>query len=164
MRWLLWIILLSGLAIGLILLARVNDGFVLLVTPFYRIELSLNLAIIVVLATVIAGYLLVRGVALVVSMPARLDEFRKRRLDSKERAVFADALRNYFEGRFGKAEKAAESVLSKNASAGLAALVGAWSAHGRRDYALRDEYLSKMAEHAPRETVARLMAQAQMYL
>ena len=164
MRWLLWIIALAALAIGLILVARVNQGFVLLVTPLHRIELSLNLAILLVLATIVAGYLLVRAFALVTSMPGRVRDFNNRRAQNKERATFAEAMRNYFEGRYGKAERAAAAVLSTNPSAGLAALVGAWSAHGQRDYALRDEYLAKAAEHAPDESVARLMAQAEMYL
>ena len=164
MRWLLWIIALAGLAVGLILVARANQGFVLLVTPLYRIDLSLNLAIIILLATIVAGYVLVRTIAVAISMPARVREFQKRRAERKDKAAFADSLRNYFEGRFGKAERAAASVLSRDASAGLAALVGAWSAHGRRDYALRDEYLAKAADRAPGETVARLMAQAEMFL
>jgi HemY protein len=164
MRWLLWIIALAALAIGVTLVARVNQGFVLLVTPLHRIELSLNLAILLVMASIVAGYLLVRAVMLLTSMPGRVREFQKRRAQNKERATFADALRNYFEGRFGKAERAAAAVLSTDSSAGLAALVGAWSAHGRRDYALRDEYLTKAAEQAPEVSVARLMAQAEMYL
>lgn len=164
MRWLLWIIALAALAIGAILAARVNQGFVLLVTPLHRIELSLNLAIIAVLATIVVGYLVARTLALAFSMPRRVREYRKRRAQNKEAATFANALRNYFEGRYGKAERGAAAVLSKNSSAGLAALVGAWSAHGRRDYALRDEYLVRAAEHAPNESVARLMAQAEMYL
>jgi len=164
MRWLVWVIALAALAIGLILVARFNEGYVLLVTSFHRIEISLNLAIILVIVAIIAGYLVVRTVTLALSMPRRVREFRKRRHEKKERNMFADALRNYFEGRFGKAERVAASVLSMNSSAGLAALVGAWSAHGRRDYALRDEYLAKAAENAPGENVARLMAQAEMYL
>jgi len=114
MRWLLWIIVLAGLAVGLILVARANQGFVLLVTPLYRIDLSLNLAIIILLATMVAGYLLVRTIALAVSMPARVREFQKRRAEKKDKAAFADSLRNYFEGRFGKAERAAASVLPTN--------------------------------------------------
>lgn len=164
MRSLLWVIALAALAIGLILLARVNEGFVLLVTPLHRIELSLNLAIIVLLATIIVGYLLVRAAVLVVSMPGRVRKFQKRRLEKKQTAAFTDAVRNYFEGRFGKAERAAAAALSLDSSAGLAALVGAWSAHGRRDYALRDEYLAKAADLAPGAPVARLMAQAEMFL
>lgn len=164
MRWLFWVVALAALAIGLILLARFNEGYVLLVTSVHRIELSLNLAILLVLATIVAGYLVVRTVALALSMPRRVHEFRKRRLAKKQANMFADAIRNYFEGRFGKAERAAASVLSLDSSAGLAALVGAWSAHGRRDYALRDEYLAKAAENAPGDNVARLMAQAEMFL
>jgi len=164
MRSLLWVIALAALAVGSILLARYNEGYVLLVTSHYRTELSLNLAIILVLATIFAGYLAVRMVALAISMPRRVREFQRRRLEKKERNLFADALRNYFEGRFGKAERSAAAVLSMDSSAGLAALVGAWSAHGRRDYALRDEYLAKVAEDAPGENAARLMAQAEMFL
>jgi len=164
MRSLLWVIALAALAIGFILLARYNEGYVLLVTSHYRIELSLNLAIILVLATIVAGYVVVRMLALAMSMPRRVREFQKRRVEKKERNLFADALRNYFEGRFGKAERSAAAVLSIDASAGLAALVGAWSAHGRRDYALRDAYLAKVAEDAPDENAARLMAQAEMFL
>ncbi|MGD2141683.1 MAG: heme biosynthesis protein HemY [Burkholderiales bacterium] len=164
MRWLLWVIALAAAAIGLILLARVNEGYVLLVTSAHRIELSLNFAIVLVLVAIFAGYLLVRTVSVTLSMPRKVREFRKRRRVNKERNTFADALRNYFEGRFGKAERAASAVLSMDSAAGLAALIGAWSAHGRRDYALRDDYLAKVTEFAPSENVARLMAQAEMFL
>ena len=94
MRWLLWIIALAALAIGAILAARVNQGFVLLVTPLHRVELSLNLAIIAVLATIVVGYLVARTLALAFSMPRRVREFRKRRAQNKEAATFASALRN----------------------------------------------------------------------
>jgi len=164
MRWLLWIIALAALAVGLILAARVNQGFVLLVTPIYRVELSLNLAIVILAGLIISGYLLVRTLALTMSAPGRVREFNKRRSERKARQTFLDAVRNYFEGRFGKAERAAAAVLARDNSAGLAALVGAWASHGRRDYALRDEYLEKAADHAPGENQARLMAQAEMYL
>ncbi len=164
MRWLLWVIALAALAVGSVLVARVNQGFVLLVTPVYRVELSLNLAIAILVAVIIAGYLLVRTLAVTISMPARVREFNKRRAEKKARQAFADAVRTYFEGRFGKSERAVESVLSRDPSAGLAALVGARAAHGRRDYASRDEYLKQVAEHAPAENVARLITQAEMYL
>jgi HemY protein len=164
MRWLLWIIALAALAVGLILVARVNQGFVLLVTPVYRVELSLNLAIALLAGLVIAGYFLVRALGAVVSTPGRVREFNKRRSERKARQVFYDAVRNYFEGHFGKAERGATAVLARDDSAGLAALVGAWAAHSRRDYAARDAYLDKAAEHAPGEKLARMMAQAEMYL
>lgn len=164
MRWLLWFIALASLAVGLILLARINQGYVLLVTPVYRVELSLNLAMLIVIAVIVFGYIALRVVSLTVSMPRRVREFQRRRADKKAKAALGDALRFYFEGRYGKAERSAASALSLDKASGLAALVGAWAAHGRRDYSVRDEYLSQAAENAPGETVARLMAQAEMLL
>lgn len=164
MRWLIWIIAIAGVAVGLVLAARANEGYVLLVSPFYRIELSLNLAILLVVAAIVAGYVIVRSVVLVIGMPSQVREFRKGRIDKKTRAAFAEALRNYLEGRYGKAEQAAALALPRSETPGLAAMLGAWSAHGKRDFALRDEYLAKAAELGPDETVARLMAQAEMFL
>lgn len=164
MRWLLWMIALAAVAVGLILAARVNEGYVLLVSPQYRIELSLNLAVVIAVAVIVAGYLMVRAVALTMGMPTRVRDFQRRRTEKKAKTAFTDALRNYLEGRFGKAERAAASALSLTDSPGLVALLGAWSAHGKRDYALRDEYLNKVAEAGDSETVARLMAQAEMFL
>ena len=164
MRWLIWIIVLAAVAVGLILAARVNEGYLLLVSPYYRIELSLNLAVVIAVAIIVAGYLIVRAVAITMGMPARVREFQKRRNEKKAKTAFSNALRSYLEGRFGKAERYAASALALTESPGLAALLGAWSAHGKRDYALRDEYLNKVAESGDDETVARLMAQVEMFL
>ena len=125
MRWLLWMIALAAVAVGLILAARVNEGYVLLVSPQYRIELSINLAVVIAVAIIIAGYLLVRTVALTMSMPGRVRDFQRRRTEKKAKAVFTDLLRNYLEGRFGKAERSAASALALTEFPGLAALLGA---------------------------------------
>ena len=50
MRGLFWALVLSGLAVAVALGARTNDGYVLLVVPPWRAEISLNLFIIVLLA------------------------------------------------------------------------------------------------------------------
>jgi HemY protein len=164
MRWLIWVIVLAAVAVGLILAARVNEGYLLLVSPHYRIELSLNLALVIAVAVIVAGYFVVRTVAVTIAMPARVREFQTRRTEKKAKTAFTNALRSYLEGRFGKAERSAASALALTESPGLTALLGAWSAHGKRDYALRDEYLNKAAESGDPEVVARLMAQVEMYL
>ena len=48
MRVLIWILLILALAIGVSLLAGNNEGYVLIVRPPYRLELSLNLLLILV--------------------------------------------------------------------------------------------------------------------
>ena len=49
MKGLLWVLALFALAVGISLAAHVNDGYVLLVLPPYRAEISLNLAILLLL-------------------------------------------------------------------------------------------------------------------
>jgi HemY protein len=164
MRWLIWTIVLAAVAVGVILAARVNEGYLLLVSPHYRMEMSLNLAVLIAVAVIIAGYLVVRAVAATMGMPARVRDFQTRRSEKKAKTAFTNALRSYLEGRFGKAERFAASALAQTESPGLMALLGAWSAHGKRDFALRDDYLNKAAESGDSEKVARLMAQVEMYL
>ena len=164
MRWLLRMIVLAAVAVTLVLAARANEGYVLLVSPQYRIELSLNLAVVIIAAAIVAGYFLIRAMALAMGMSGRVRDFHKRRTEKKAKTAFNSAVRYYFEGRFGKAERAASSAFELSEQPGLAALLGAWSAHGRRDYALRDEYLNKVAQCGDGETVARLMAQVEMFL
>ena len=164
MRWLFWIIVIFAAAVGLTLLARGNEGFVLLVMPPYRVELSLNFAITLTVGVLIVGYLLMRAIAVTVSMPGRVRAYQQRRRERKARTAFADALRNYLEGRFGKARRSATSAMSMGESEGLAAVLAARSAHGMRAYAQRDEYLAKAADLAPEEAGVRLMAQAEMLL
>lgn len=164
MRGLFWIIVLAAAAVGLTLLARGNEGFVLVVLPPYRVELSLNLAVALAAGVLIVGYLVLRAIAVTVSMPGRVRAFQQRRRQKKARGAFSDALRNYFEGRFGRARRAAAAALNMGESEGLAAVLAARSAHGMRAYADRDEYLAKAAEIEPGDASVRLMAQAEMLL
>ena len=79
MKGLLWVLALFSLAVGVSLAARYNDGYVLLVVPPYRIELSLNLAILLVLGAFVAFHGLLRALSLALSLPRRAREYRMRR-------------------------------------------------------------------------------------
>lgn len=59
--------------------ARYNDGYVLLVMPPYRTEISLNLFIVAFAALVIALYGVLRALALTFGLPQRAREYRERR-------------------------------------------------------------------------------------
>jgi HemY protein len=78
--------------------------------------------------------------------------------------VFNEALINFFEGRFGRAEKAAAAALKAGESPALSAMLAARAAHGMRAYAIRDRYLAKAVSTDPDEDAMRLMAQAEMLL
>ena len=68
----------------------------------------------------------------------------------------------FFEGRYGKAEKAAAAALEMGESPGIAALLAARSAHELKAFDKRDAYLNEAEKQAPEEKAARLMTQAEL--
>lgn len=75
MKGLFWIIALFGLAVAVALGARVSDGYVLLVVPPWRAEISLNLFVVALIALVVALYVGLRIVALTLGLPQRVREY-----------------------------------------------------------------------------------------
>lgn len=164
MRWIFWILGLFALAVAAALALRFNTGYVLLVSPPYRVELSLNLFVIVCLAALGLGYLLLRFVLGAIELPARVREFRARRARDNARSALLDALRAFFEGRYGRAEKAAAAVIESGEMPALGAVLAARAAHQLRRHDRRDEYLARAAEIAPDDVAMRVIAEAEMHL
>ena len=79
MRGLMWVLAVFALAVGLSLAAHLNNGYAILVFPPYRAELSLNFAILIVLAAFTLGYLLLRLVVHTLRLPLHVHNFRLRR-------------------------------------------------------------------------------------
>jgi HemY protein len=163
-RALLWLVGLFALAVALTAAARYSLGYVLLVLPFHRVELSLNLAIVLVLTAFIVAYVLVRGLSLTLRIPARAAEFRREQQRARARRAFQEAIRDFFEGRFGRAERAARQAVAYDEAAGLSLAVAARAAHELRSFQARDEYLREMERRAAHEDYLRLMTQAELLL
>ncbi|MBK5106426.1 MAG: heme biosynthesis protein HemY, partial [Burkholderiales bacterium] len=107
MRGLIWVLAVFALAVGLSLATHLNDGYAILVFPPYRADLSLNLAILLLLAAFVLGYMLLRMVTHTLRLPLYVHDFRLRRRDAKGRAALLAALQTMFEGRYARAEKSA---------------------------------------------------------
>jgi HemY protein len=163
-RALLWIVGLFALAVALTAAARYSPGYVLLVLPFHRVEVSLNLAVALLLGAFVAAYLLVRALGLTLAMPARAVAFRRQQRRARARRAFEEAGRAFFEGRFGRAERAAMQALEQDEAVGLSLVVAARSAHELRSFHARDEYLREMERRAPHENYLRIMTQAELLL
>ena len=164
MRWVFWILGLFALAVAAALALRFNAGYVLLVSPPYRVELSLNLFVLACLAAIGVGYLLLRLVLVAIELPARVREFRTRRQRDNARSALLDALRAFFEGRYGRAEKAAAAVIDSGEMPALGAVLAARAAHELRRYDRRDEYLAAAGERAPDDVAMRVIAEAELLL
>ena len=167
MRPLLWLLALAALAVGVALAARYNGGYVLLVLPPWRVELSLNLMILLQLAGFLLCYLLLRTVAEALRLPRAVRAYRVgRRREQAERAL-GDALRFAFEGRYGHALRSAASAHEAGYAPALTALVAARAAHDLRDAAREAEWLQRALQHENDPSAsrnARLMTEALLHL
>jgi HemY protein len=162
MRGLFWVLVLFSLAVALSMAAEINDGYMLLVLPPWRMEISLNLAIGVLVAAFILFHALLRGVALTLAWPGRVREFRERRRRAKASAIFQEAVRLLFEGRFGHALKKAAEAHAAGESPGLAALIAARAAQRMREPGKQQDWLDRATLDDARTEAARLMLEAEM--
>ncbi len=164
MRGILWLLVLFGLAVAAALALRLNTGDVMIMTPTHRIELSLNLLILLTLLGFVVGYLLLRFMFAVLRLPAQVYAYRERRRRDKARGALLDALRAFFEGRFGRAEKAAAGAMELEDMPALGAVLAARAAHELRRFHERDAYFARAEQLAPNDAVMRIIAHADMLL
>ena len=166
MRIALSILMLFAVAVAAALLAGNNQGTVTLYWPPYRLDLSLNLALLLLVAGFVVLHLALRALAALFAMPGQA---RRWRLQHKERAMhlaLLDALSHLFAGRFIRARKSAELVLVQEESlerggdalpyAGrlraLAHLLAAESAHSLLAKDVREGHFQQaMAQSAQRD-------------
>ena len=129
MKALFWTIAICALAVGLVVAARYNDGYVLVVLPPYRVEIALNLLLLLLAGAFVLFYSLVRLVTTAVQMPARVREYRLARRRETAQSTLLGALQAYFEGRYAKAEQSASQSIELGASDLLSLVLAARAAH-----------------------------------
>jgi HemY protein len=116
MRAALWILGLFALAVAFTLTARLDQGYVIVVYPPWRMELSFMLALLLLAGLVILAYAMLRlaGIALNLSSDVRLWRDKRRKTKADQRLL--DALRAYLDGDTQRArslaDKAGESTLA----------------------------------------------------
>lgn len=164
MRSLFWLLALSALAIGVALLGHLSEGYVLWVLPPWRVELSFNLFVLLQLLILALVYMLLRAVVITLNMPQVVGEFRARRTRQRDERTVAEALRLYWEGRFGHAIKSAEKVGAGGTAAQLAALIGFKAAHALHDETRISEWRERAAADDSDWHTARLMTEAGLAL
>jgi HemY protein len=165
MRALFWLLILAALAVGLALAARYNEGYVLLVLPPWRAEVSLNLFLLACIAGFFVIYLLARAVSHTLGLPRAVAEFRRRRQQDKAARALRDAWRLLQEGRYGHALRCAEKARPDDPGAGMLALAGWRAAHALRDVGRTAEWAARMRDHDQAGLqAARLITEAEFAL
>src|SRR5690606_16157300 len=116
MRAALWLLALFGVAVASALFAGNNQGSVTLFWPPYRVDLSLNMVLLVLTFGFVLLYAALRALATLLELP---HQARRWRLQQKERAMHSamlDALALLLAGRFIRSRRAAASALAQEAT------------------------------------------------
>ncbi len=163
MKVLGWLSALAVAAVALALAGRANTGYVLVVAPPYRYELTLNLLLLLFAAGWILLYVLARIALRGLAMPAEVREYRARRKRERAHAAIDAALLALLEGRYGKARQHAQRALALGEGP-LAALLAARAAIEVRDFDTANDLLARIAAMTPQFTAARLMMDAEIEL
>lgn len=163
MRAALWLLALFSVAVAAALFAGSNQGTVTLYWPPYRVDLSLNMVVLLVVGGFVTVYAALRALAALLELP---HQARRWRVQQKERAMHAallDALTHLLGGRFLRSRKAAVAALAQEkalAAAGeavphghrlrtLAHIIAAESSHALQDRATRESHLHDALQQSP---------------
>jgi heme biosynthesis-associated TPR repeat protein len=163
MRAALWLIGLFGMAVAAALFAGSNQGTVTLFWAPYRLDLSLNLALAVIVLAFMLLYAALRALSALLQMP---HQARRWRSQQKERAMhhsLLEALSHQQAGRFLRARKSALAALAMEESLAeahaavphgtrlraAAHMVAADASHALQDSPQRDHHWREVLANAP---------------
>jgi HemY protein len=151
MRAALWLISLFALAAAAAWLAGNNPGTVTLFLSPYRIDLSLNLVLLVLGLVVLVVVLAQQALSALLSLPQQAQRWRMQQKERAAHAAMLESISQFMAGRFLRARKSAQTALEKEAllsEAGLklehavslrtlAHIMAAESAHALQDREIR---------------------------
>lgn len=155
MRAALWLLALFGIAVAVALFAGNNQGTVTLFWPPWRIDLSLNLVLLLLVGAFVLLYVALGALSALFDMPRQALRWRTQQKERAMHASVLDSVSHLIAGRFIRARKAAESALGqeKSLSSGghgpangaqvrtLAHLLAAESAQALQDKPSREDHL-----------------------
>ena len=160
MRCALWLVALFGVAVAVALFAGNNQGLITVFWPPYRVDLSLNLVVLLLLAAFVLIHAALRALAALFDLPRQAKRWRMQQKERTMHAALMDALSYLLAGRFIRARKSAQAALSQEKALSasgvklvnavqlraLSHLVAAESAQALQDKAGRDEHLRQALE------------------
>ncbi|HZV62955.1 MAG TPA: heme biosynthesis HemY N-terminal domain-containing protein [Methylophilaceae bacterium] len=164
MRWLFWLLLILALAVGAALLTTSNQGYVLIVRPPYRLELSLNLLLVLVVLAFAALHLSLRFIHYTRRLPASVRAYKEEQRLKSGFAALRESLHAMAEGHYAAAQKAAARAFDLGEDPVLSALIAARASHKLKQKTHRDYYLAEAEQRAPDKPLGRMLMQAELLL
>lgn len=157
MRVALWFLGLFGVAVLLALFVSSNSGTITVFWPPHRVDLSLNMVVVLLGLLFLLLHLALRALAALFALPGQAHSWRVRHQEQAMHATLLDAMSHFVAGRFLRARKSALEVLSREAALGrngetgsaaarlrvMASLLAAESSQALQDKTARDAHFQQ---------------------
>jgi HemY protein len=147
MRWLISLLIVAVLAVALAMAGRYDPGYVVLVYPPWRVEISFISFVLLLVVLVVGGIVLLRLALLTLNLPSIVREQRERRAARKRDENFVGGLKAYVEYRYQDAEQSLGQWQGDDSRYGLARVLAARAAQEMRAPSQRQRHIQEATEH-----------------
>ncbi|MFP5408379.1 MAG: heme biosynthesis HemY N-terminal domain-containing protein [Gammaproteobacteria bacterium] len=147
MRWLVSLLIVAVLAIALAMAGRYDPGYVVLVYPPWRMEISFISFVLLLVGLVVGGVVLLRLALLTLNLPSIVRAQRERRAARKRDENFVGGLRAYTEYRYQDAEQSLGQWQGDDARLAVARVLAARAAQEMRAIPQRERHIKEATEH-----------------
>ena len=163
MRAALWFVGLFAMAVAVALFAGNNRGVVSLFWQPYRVDLSLNMVLLLLLSVFALAYAAIRAFSALFMLPHHAKRWRQQQKERQMYQAFVASFSHLQAGRYLRARKSAQQLLKlsdelraehanvpqDSSLRAIAHMFSADSAHALRDVTARDAHYQKALEDAP---------------
>jgi HemY protein len=164
MRFALLVLLFLLVGMLAALAARIDTGYVLVSWQGLIVEMAFTTLIGMLAFGVVAALTLARGTVWLWTLPQRLREAQRERLEGRARRALLRGLTDMAEGRWGDGERQLVRYAGDSEIPMVHYLLAARAAHRRGASERRDAYLRAAVETAPANAIAVLLTQAELQL
>ena len=147
MRGLVSLLIVAVLAIALAMAGRYDPGYVVLVYPPWRMEISLITFVLLLVSLVVGGIVLLRLALLTLNLPSIVRAQRERRAARRRDENFIGGLMAYAEYRYQDAEQSLGQWQGDDSRLALARVLAARAAQEMRATPQRERHLKEATEH-----------------
>jgi HemY protein len=166
MRAALWLLAIFAAAVGIALFASNSNGMVTLFWPPHRVDMSLNLLLLLLAAAFVLLHLALRALSALLDLPTQAKAWRSAQRERAMHTELQAAMAHLLAGRFSRARKLAiesaqhagalgQGVADSAQSKAMAHLVAAEAAQALQDIPLRDTQLqAALSQTLPKNATA----------
>ena len=111
MRQVVWLLMMFAIAVLAASTLGANDGLVSIYWAPWRVDLSINVFVLLLLAAGFVGHVLTGAVSGLIDLPQRARQWRTQQREAAVQRAMREAVAQLFAGRYGRAHKAAQQAL-----------------------------------------------------